>query len=62
MTSIIEGQVVMENRRLLLCDEKKIISDARKAQSELFERLGEERVRKYTSYPGLYDLEAETVR
>ena len=62
MTSIIEGQVVMENRRLLLCDEKKIISDARKAQSELFERLGEERVRKYTSYPGLYELEAETVR
>ena len=43
------------------CDENRILDDAETAQKALFDRLGPERMAKYTAYPGLYDLAAQVV-
>ncbi|MBQ5813526.1 MAG: amidohydrolase family protein [Clostridia bacterium] len=60
-TVIVDGQIMMENRVMLSCDEKRILDDARDAQKTLFERLGSEKLAKYTTFKGMYDLEAETI-
>lgn len=60
-TVIVDGQIVMEHRQMLCCDENRILDDATQAQKALFDRLGPERMAKYTAYPGLYDLAAQVV-
>lgn len=58
-TVIVDGELVMEGRRMLMCDEKAILRDAEKAQKELFQRLGTEKMARYTAYNGLYEIEAK---
>ncbi|MEA4920069.1 MAG: amidohydrolase family protein [Clostridiaceae bacterium] len=57
-TVIVDGQIMMEGRKLLCCDEKRILEDAEKAQNMLFERLGPDKMKQYTEYDGLYEIEA----
>ena len=61
-TVMIDGQIIMEDRKLLLCSEKQILEDAAKAQEQLFARLAPEKLRKYLQYDGLYDIQAQLVR
>ena len=60
-TVIVDGEIMMENRIMLHCDEQRILDDAAAAQSKLFERLGPEKMKKYTTYPGLYDIQSNKV-
>lgn len=60
-TVIVDGEIVMEHRKLLCCDEQQILRDAEKAQKELFERLEPEKLERYLRFDGLYDLEAKPV-
>lgn len=41
LTSIIDGKVIMENRRVLTLDEESVLARANKARAELLERGGE---------------------
>ena len=58
-TVIVDGEVMMENRKLLHCDEKQILRDAEKALEQLYSRLGEEKVRAFTAYEDLYEIRAK---
>ena len=60
-TVIVDGEIMMESRIMLHCDEQRILDDAAAAQKKLFERLGPEKMAKYTSFPGLYNLQAQPV-
>ena len=60
-TVIVDGEIMMENRIMLHCDEQRILDDAAAAQKKLFERLGPEKMAKYTSFPGLYNIQAQPV-
>ncbi|MDO4269240.1 MAG: amidohydrolase family protein [Eubacteriales bacterium] len=53
-TSIIDGTIVMENRKLLLADETQILNQAERAFERMMERFGDWSV---TKNPALYDLE-----
>lgn len=59
-TVIVEGQIMMENRVMLNCDEARILADAEAAQKKLFERIGPEKMARYSANDGLYDLAAKT--
>ncbi len=58
-TVIVDGEIIMEGRKLLCCDEAKILSDAERELGRLFERLGPELVERYTASSGLYDIAAK---
>ena len=53
-TSIIDGTIVMENRKLLLADEMQILNQAERAFERMMERFGDWSV---TENPALYSLE-----
>ena len=40
--TIIQGQVVMENRKVLIMDEEKVLSEAMKNREDLVNRAGQE--------------------
>ena len=61
-TVIIDGQIVMEDRKLKCCDEQKILADAEQAQARMFARLDPEKLRKYLRYEGLYDIQAKLIK
>jgi cytosine/adenosine deaminase-related metal-dependent hydrolase len=58
-TVIIDGQLVMEERKLLLVNEEAILDDAEGAYNELADRLGSEMMAALTDAKGIYDLRAQ---
>jgi len=60
MDVFVEGEQIMANRKLICCDENKILDDADKAFDELVSRLGEEKFAKLVRNDGLYDLKAKS--
>lgn len=52
----VDGEPVMENRRLTCCDERQILADADAAFATLARRLGPERMERFTRNDGLYSL------
>ena len=52
----VDGEPVMENRRLTCCDEGRILADADAAFATLAQRLGPERMERFTRNDGLYSL------
>ncbi len=58
-TVIVEGEIVMEHRRLLLCDEARILADAEQAQAELFARVDPQMRARLFAFEGMCDLEAK---
>jgi len=60
-TVIVDGEVMMENRQMLHCDEKQILKDAEKAFEELQNRVGEQKMKVFQSYEGLYNISATAI-
>ncbi|HZW49777.1 MAG TPA: amidohydrolase family protein [Bacillota bacterium] len=57
-TVIVDGEIMMENRKMLACDEKQILTDAEQAFHELCNRLGSEKVNAITAYGDIYGIMA----
>ena len=57
VTVIVDGEIMMENRRLTGCDEAKILADADRALEALFSRMGPDKVRPLVREDGIYDIQ-----
>ncbi|MBQ2691522.1 MAG: amidohydrolase family protein [Clostridia bacterium] len=60
-TVIVDGEIMMENRRMLACDEGRILADAEKAFNEMRARVGD-KFEYFTAYDdSIYDLRNKTM-
>ena len=56
----VDGEQVMENRKLLFCDEYAIMRDADKALNDVIGRLGKDRFSQLIRNDGLYDIRSKS--
>ena len=59
-TVIVDGQVMMENRKMLLCDEERILSDAEKAFDRMRQRRGN-KFESFVKYGDVYAIRNQTM-